>query len=40
MTYTESVLQAERLAFLTGENKGDWIAWLPQATREELEDDS
>lgn len=39
MTYTESVIQAERLALLTGERKGDWITWLPEATREDDEND-
>lgn len=39
MTYTESVIQAERLALLTGERKADWIAWLPSAIREDNGDD-
>lgn len=28
MTYTETTVQAERIALLEGEEKGDVLAWL------------
>lgn len=32
MTYTETALEAERVAFLNGEDRGDVIAWLTSTT--------
>ena len=45
MTYTETAIQAERIAFQEGEEKGDVLAWLTAPTtgiieREWDEDDS